>query len=129
MVVAKVVVRSLPVPEVRGSNPVINYYQVYWKDKNKEKRGRGGSILKNVIKFFCSIFPILASFHLFMILHLDKLIPSHLIPYLGSSVGNPMSTLGSRNLWISRYGINVSQNIGILAQTTEHWMNGLQFIS
>ena len=47
VVVALVVERSLPIPEVRGSNPVIdkNLFMlnisllstVYWKDENKEK--------------------------------------------------------------------------------------------
>ena len=44
VVVAQLVERSLPKPEVRGLNPVIGkiymYYQLYWKDENKEKRGR-----------------------------------------------------------------------------------------
>ena len=46
VVVAQLVERSLPTPEVCGSNPVIVTYlywtfvycQLYWKDKNKEKR-------------------------------------------------------------------------------------------
>ena len=45
--VAQLVERLLLIPEVRGSNPVIGkiywtfvYCQLYWKDKNKEKRGR-----------------------------------------------------------------------------------------
>ena len=48
--VAQLVERSLLIPEVRGLNPVISKYlfilnisllsTVYWKDKNKEKRGR-----------------------------------------------------------------------------------------
>ena len=42
VVVVQLVERSLPTPEVRGSNPVIGkicmYYQLYWKDENKEKR-------------------------------------------------------------------------------------------
>ena len=44
VVVAQLVERSLPTPEVRGSNPVIGkiymYNQLYGKDENKEKRGR-----------------------------------------------------------------------------------------
>ena len=42
VVVAKLVERSLPTPEVRGSNPVIGeivYCQLNRKDENK-KRGR-----------------------------------------------------------------------------------------
>ena len=49
VVVAQLVERWLPIPEVRGSNPVIGknllisniciLSTVYWKDKNKEKRG------------------------------------------------------------------------------------------
>ena len=38
-----VVERSLPISEIRGSDPVIVniiYYQLYWKDENEEKRGR-----------------------------------------------------------------------------------------
>ena len=38
VVVAKLVERSLPTPDVRGSNPVIG--QIYLEDENKEKRGR-----------------------------------------------------------------------------------------
>ena len=44
MVVAQLVERSLPTPEIRASNPVIGNYillstvlNLYWKDKNKEK--------------------------------------------------------------------------------------------
>ena len=44
VVVAQLVERSLLIPEVRGSNPVIGkiywifvYCQLYWKDENKEK--------------------------------------------------------------------------------------------
>ena len=44
VVVAQLVERLLPTPEVRGSNPVTGniyvHYQLYWKDENKEKRGR-----------------------------------------------------------------------------------------
>ena len=47
VVVAQLVERSLPIPKVCGSNPVIGkiywtfiYCQLYWKDENKEKRGR-----------------------------------------------------------------------------------------
>ena len=58
MVVAQLVERSLPFPEVRGSIPVIGknlfiYWTfcllstVYWKDENKEKRGRVWPIFKN----------------------------------------------------------------------------------
>ena len=50
VVVAQLVERSLPMPEVRGSNPVIgknilNIYllsTVYWKDENKEKEAGNG---------------------------------------------------------------------------------------
>ena len=54
VVVAQLVERSLPIPEVRGSNPVIG--KIYWtfvycqlcieKTKNKEKRGRKWPIFK-----------------------------------------------------------------------------------
>ena len=47
VVVAQLVERSLPILEVRGSNPAIDkiywtlvYSQLYWKDENKDKRGR-----------------------------------------------------------------------------------------
>ena len=44
VVVVQLLERSLLTPEVRGSNPVIGKiymdYQLYWKDENKEKRGR-----------------------------------------------------------------------------------------
>ena len=59
VVVAQLVERSLPIPEVRSSNPVIgkNLFilnicllsTVYWKDKNKEKRGREWPFLKKSI--------------------------------------------------------------------------------
>ena len=55
--VAQLVERSLPIPEVRGSNPVISKYlfilnicllsNVYWKDKNKEKEAGNGPFWKN----------------------------------------------------------------------------------
>ena len=54
--VAQLVERSLPIPEIRGSNPVIgkNLFilnicflsTVYWKEENKEKRGREWPIFK-----------------------------------------------------------------------------------
>ena len=45
VVVTQLVEQSIPTPEVRWSNPVIGknlywtfvYYQLYWKDENKEK--------------------------------------------------------------------------------------------
>ena len=42
VVVAQLVERSLPIPEICGSNPAIDvfFYQPYLKDKNKEKRER-----------------------------------------------------------------------------------------
>ena len=59
VVVAQLVEWSLLIPKVRGSNPVIGkiywtfvYCQLYWKDENKEKRGREWPILK---KCFISI--------------------------------------------------------------------------
>ena len=49
VVVAQLVERSLPTPEVRGLNPVIGkllygtfvYWQLYWKDENKQKKRPG----------------------------------------------------------------------------------------
>ena len=50
VVLAQLVERSIPTPEVRGSNPVIGkicvYYQLYWKDENKEKEAWNGPFLK-----------------------------------------------------------------------------------
>ena len=53
MVVAQLVEWSLPIPEVRGSNPVIGknlywtfYCQLYWKDENKEKEAGKGPFFK-----------------------------------------------------------------------------------
>ena len=47
--VAQLVEQSLPKPEVRGWNPAIGkiymHHQLYWKDENKEKRGREWPIL------------------------------------------------------------------------------------
>ena len=47
VVVAQLVERSLPIPEVRNLNAVIGKFllnivscQLYWKDKKKRKRGR-----------------------------------------------------------------------------------------
>ena len=61
MAVAQFVELLLPIPEVRGSNPVIGknlciehlsiYCQLYWKDKNKEKRGRVWPIFKKQLIF------------------------------------------------------------------------------
>ena len=52
---AQIVERSLPPPEVRGSNPVIGnlfvYCQLYSKDENKEKEAGNGPFLKiNTLK-------------------------------------------------------------------------------
>ena len=53
MVGAQLVERLLPIPEVRGSNPVIGkivlnivYCQLYWKDENKEKEAGNGPFFK-----------------------------------------------------------------------------------
>ena len=56
VVVAQLVERSLPIPEVRGSNPVIGkkYIEhlllstVFWKDENKEKEAGNGPFKKRV---------------------------------------------------------------------------------
>ena len=59
MVVAQLVERSLPISEVRGSNPVISkkllniYCQLYWKDKNKENEAGNGPFFK---KMCCKCF-------------------------------------------------------------------------
>ena len=52
-VVVQLVERLLPIPEVRGLNPVISknlywtlYCQLYWKDKNKEKEAGNGLFKK-----------------------------------------------------------------------------------
>ena len=57
MVVAQLVERSLPTPDVRSSNPVISKFnslstvlKLYRKDKNKEKIGLEWPILKNLIE-------------------------------------------------------------------------------
>ena len=59
VVVAQLLKRSLPIPEVHGSNPAIGkiywtfvYCQLYWKDENKEKRGREWPIFKTLILAF-----------------------------------------------------------------------------
>ena len=53
VVVAQLVEWSLPIPEVRGLNPVIGkiywpfvYCQLYWKDENTEKEAGNGPFLK-----------------------------------------------------------------------------------
>ena len=56
MVVAQLVMRSLHIPKIRGSNPVIGnfiFYQLNRKDENKEKEAGDGTI-KN---------PLLLKFH------------------------------------------------------------------
>ena len=55
VVVAQLVVRSLPTPDYRGSNTVISYVIVvnsktFWKDKIKKKVSGDGPINK-IIKF------------------------------------------------------------------------------
>ena len=59
VVVAQLVEWLLPILEVRSSNPVIGkiewtlvYCELYWKDKNKEKRGREWPILKKSKGFY-----------------------------------------------------------------------------
>ena len=57
VVVAQLVERSLPIPEVRGSNPVIG--KIYWtfftvncieKTKIKKKEARNGPFLKTFLQ-------------------------------------------------------------------------------
>ena len=58
VVVVQLVERSLPTPEIHGSNPVIGkfyklltVFNLYWKDENKEKEaGRGPFLIKS--KYF-----------------------------------------------------------------------------
>ena len=52
--VAQLVERLLPIPDVRSTNPVIDkkiilniYCQLYWKDENKEKEA-GNGIFKKI---------------------------------------------------------------------------------
>ena len=54
MVVAQLVERSLPTPEIRGSNPNIGKLYIpivhwNWKDENKEKEARIGPLKKRSI--------------------------------------------------------------------------------
>ena len=45
---AQSVEQSLPIPEVRGLNPIIGK-NLYWKDENKEKEaGKGPFLKKNI---------------------------------------------------------------------------------
>ena len=53
VIVAQLVEQLLPIPEVRGSNPVIgknlywtSYCQLYWKDENKEKEAGKGQFFE-----------------------------------------------------------------------------------
>ena len=55
VVMAQLVDRLLPIPEVRSSNPVIGknlywtfYSQLYWKDENKEKEAGKGPFKKTI---------------------------------------------------------------------------------
>ena len=60
VVVAQLVERSLPIPEARGSNPVIGknvlilniclLSTVYWKDENKEKEAGDGPFKKLIVR-------------------------------------------------------------------------------
>ena len=54
VVVAQLAERLLPIPEIRGSNPVIGKifidYIYCWKDENKEKEAGIGSFLKRPFK-------------------------------------------------------------------------------
>ena len=58
MVVAQLVERSLPTPEVHRSNPDVgkhlywtfDYCQLYWKDGNKEKQAGNGPFKKEYFK-------------------------------------------------------------------------------
>ena len=57
---AQLVERLLPIPEGRGTNPVIGkklywtfYCQLFWKDENKEKEaGKGPFLYKKVLWWF-----------------------------------------------------------------------------
>ena len=62
VVVAQLVERSLSIPEVRGSTPVIGkiywtfvYCQLYWKDENKEKEAGNGPLLKKSMPICCQL--------------------------------------------------------------------------
>ena len=62
VVVAQLVERSLTIPEVRGSNPVIGkkiilniYCQLYWTDENKEKEADNGPFKNNRIRCSCRL--------------------------------------------------------------------------
>ena len=62
VVVALLVEWSIPIPEVRGSNPVIGkklilniYCQLYWKDENKAKRDREWPIFRKKTLFSCNL--------------------------------------------------------------------------
>ena len=68
--------RSLPIPEVRGSNPVTGefwhrnlctYCQQYWKDENKRKEVGNGIFLRGVIELSDIRLSCLKCFHVFMI--------------------------------------------------------------
>ena len=62
MVVAQLVEQSIPIPEIRGSNPVIGkktllniYCQLYWKDEVKKKRPGMTHFTKSSIHAFSFI--------------------------------------------------------------------------
>ena len=61
VVVAQLVERSLPIPEVCSSNPAIGknlnwtiYRQLYWKYENKEKEAWKGTFKKTLITVLCN---------------------------------------------------------------------------
>ena len=47
--VAQLVEWSLPIPEVRGTNPVVGKKILYWKDENKEKEAGIGPFFKKTV--------------------------------------------------------------------------------
>ena len=69
VVVVQLVVRSLPTPEIRGSNPIIGkfyFLSTVLKDENKEKEAWNVLIKKNII-YGCKGRPLLHFVFLFNI--------------------------------------------------------------
>ena len=65
VVVAQLVERSLPTPEIRGSNPNIGKLYlpiVHWKDENKEKEAGNGPFLKKKKVFLLALSGPISSF-------------------------------------------------------------------
>ena len=131
VVVAQLVERSLLIPEVRGSNPVIGkiywtfvYCQLYWKDKNKEKSGREWPIYKN--EFILGFLSPLLLRHLALYPQMGHLKPLFIFRYCAASKQYdwPKMIFGlPENLWkmIEKTTLPEPVSFSLLSFLTIHW--------